>query len=196
MVPKLAVIVLNYNGKHLLKDCLTSLKNQTSKDFKVWVLDNASSDNSITYIKENFSWINIIRNNNNDGTAKASNIAVEKTKSKYIVFMSNDIFLDKNCIKILIQTLDKNSDIGICTTKLLRPEKSKKTGKFLIDNLGGDLDIYGFAWPREALKSTGNWEKTEEVFLSYGGCFIVRRGLYNKIGGFDNKFFTLNDDID
>ena len=75
-------------------------------------------------------------------------------------------------------------------------KKTKKTGKYLIDNVGGDLDIYGFGWPRGTGETGRQWEKKKDVFFSYGGSFIIRRELFEKIGGYDPKYFTLGDDID
>lgn len=194
--PKTAVIVLNYNGKQFLDDCLSSLKRQSYKNYQVWVLDNASSDGSIDYIKKRYPWVKVIKNKRNDGTAEGSNVAARKTESKYIVFMSNDIKADKNCLKYLVKTLDEDEKVGLCSSKLLRFEKDKKTGKSLIDNVGGDLDIYGFGWPRGVLSTGKQWEKRKDVAFSYGGSFIIRRHLFEKLDGYDRRYFTLGDDID
>ncbi|MBU3957241.1 glycosyltransferase family 2 protein [Patescibacteria group bacterium] len=194
--PKTAVIVLNYNGKQFLDDCLSSLKKQTFRDYQVWVLDNASSDGSVDYIKKRYPWVKVIENERNDGTAEGSNVAARNTDSKYIVFMSNDIKADKNCLKYLVETLDEDEKVAICSSKLLRFEKDKKTGKYLIDNVGGDLDIYGFGWPRGVQKTGKKWDKKKDVAFSYGGSFIIRRQLFEKIGGYDRRYFTLGDDID
>lgn len=196
--PRVTVIVINYNGKHLLGDCLSSLnlKNQSYKDYGVWVHDSQSSDGSIEYIKEKYPWVEIIESDGNYGTAGGSNEAAGKTDSEYIVFMSNDIKVDQNCLKYLVETLDQDEKIGICSSKLLRFEKDEKTGEYLIDNVGGDLDIYGFGSPRGVGETGGKWEEKKDVFFSCGGSFIIRRKLFEKIGGYDLKYFTLGDDID
>lgn len=194
--PKVAVIILNYNGKQFLDDCLSSLKRQSFKDYQVWVLDNASSDGSVDYIKKRYPWVKVIGNERNDGTAEGSNVAARKTESKYIVFMSNDIKADRDCLKYLVETLDQDEKVGICSSKLLRFEKDKKIGRYLIDNVGGDLDIYGFGWPRGTGRTGRQWEKKKDVSFSYGGSFIIRRKLFEKIGGYDQQYFTLGDDID
>lgn len=193
---KVAVIVINYNGKHLLDDCLSSLKKQSYKDYQVWVHDSQSSDGSIEYIRKKYPWVKIIQSRGNYGTAGGSNEAAKNTQSEYIVFMSNDIRVDSNCLKYLVETLDSDEKIGICSSKLLRFEKDKKRGKYLIDNVGGDLDIYGFSWPRGAEKTGKQWDKKRRVAFSYGGSFIIRRDLFEKVGGYDPKYFTLSDDID
>jgi len=194
--PRVTVIVINYNGKHLLDDCLSSLKSQSYKHYRVWIHDSQSSDGSIEYIKEKYPWVGIIQSDGNYGTAGGSNEAAGKTDSEYIVFMSNDIKVDRNCLKYLVKTLDDDKTIGLCSSKLLRSEKDKKVGKYLIDNVGGDLDIYGFGSPRGLGEAGGKWEEKKDVFFSCGGSFIIRRKLFEKIGGYDSKYFTLGDDID
>lgn len=195
--PKVAVIVLNYNGKQFLDDCLSSLKRQSLKDYQVWVLDNASSDDSIDYIKKRYPWVKVIENKRNDGTAEGSNVAARKTESEYIIFMSNDIKADKNCLKYLVETLDEDEKVGLCSSKLLRFDKDPVTGKFIIDNVGGRIDIYGFpaAIGHNEIDS-GQWNNLKEVFFSFGGSFIIRREVFEKIGEFDSKYFTLSDDMD
>ncbi len=198
MSPKVAAIVLNYNGKQFIDDCLSSLhpQKQTYEDYQVYVLDNASTDGSVEYIEKKYSWVNVIRNERNDATAEGSNIGARKTKSEYIVFMSNDIKADRNCLKYLVETLAEDEAIGLCSSKLLRFEKDEKIGKYLIDNVGGNLDIYGFGSPRGVGETGGKWEEKKDVFFSYGGSFIIRRKLFEKAGGYDQKYFTLGDDVD
>jgi len=111
--------------------------------------------------------------------------------------MSNDIKVDKQCLEYLVKTMEDDPSIGICSSKLLRFDKDPVTGKFVIDNVGGRIDIYGFP---EAIGNNeinnGQWNNLEEVFFSFGGSFIIRRELFEKIDGFDSKYFTLNDDMD
>ena len=128
MDSKVVIIVLNYNGKHLLNNCLISLKNQSYKNFQTWLLDNASRDKSVSYVIKKYPWVKIIKNKKNDGTAKASNVAAQKTKSKYIIFISNDIRLDKNCLKHLVQKVE----ILILKQKKLS-DTEKHFGKVLIN---------------------------------------------------------------
>jgi GT2 family glycosyltransferase len=197
MSERCSVIVLNYNGKQFLEECLTSLKSQSYGDYKVYVLDNASTDGSVGFIKSNFPAVEVIEAKENFGTAEGSNIGVRNTKGEYIVLMSNDVRVDRYCIENLVKTLDSDSSIGIYSSKLLKYDPDPRTGKYSIDNAGGIIDK--FAFPMMLRSNEVNREDeggVEEVFFSCGGCFITRRELFEKVGGFDRKYFTLSDDID
>lgn len=197
MSKKCSVIVLNYNGKQFLGECLSSLKGQSYSDYRVYVVDNASTDGSAEFIKSNFPEVGVIEATENFGTAEGSNVGVRKTEGEYIILTSNDIRVDKYCIENLVKTMKEDPKIGICTSKLLRYDPDPKTGKYLIDNTGGIIDKFAFPMVLHTNEvSQENEEKVEEVFFSCGGCFIIRRELFNKISGFDSKYFTLSDDVD
>lgn len=185
-----SLVVLNYNGLEHLQEYFTSVFNQSLLPDEVFLFDNNSGDASVKFVKKKFPKVKIILEEKNYGTAHGSNIAFFHTKGDYVVFQSNDIVLDRNCVRELVQVLDRDEKIGICTSVLL----NYKTG--LIDNAGGDADIFGFPMQRYPLQSIKDIPDQEEVLFSYGGSFIVRRELFQEIGGFDGRYFTLNDDVD
>jgi len=197
MSEKCSVIVLNYNGKRFLEECLTSLKNQTYNDYKVYVVDNASTDGSAEFIRNNFPWVSVIESKENFGTAGGSNLGASNTKGEYIILTSNDIKVDKCCIENFVKTFENDPKVGICTSKLLKYVQDLKTGRHLIDNAGGIIDKFAFPTIlRTNEVNEENENSIEKVFFSCGGCFIIRRELFEKIGGFDSKYFTLSDDVD
>jgi Predicted glycosyltransferases len=194
---KCSVIVLNYNGKQFLEECLESLRNQTYADCKVYVLDNASTDGSVQFLHEHFPEVAVIEAAENFGTAQGSNEGVKNTGGEYVVLMSNDIKADPQCIAYLMQTIEQDPSIGICSSKLVRYYPDPQTGKYLVDNAGGIIDRFAFAMPLRNNTMNDEAEKgVREVFFSYGGCFVIKREVFNKVGGFDDKFFTLSDDVD
>jgi len=196
MIEKCSIIVLNYNGKQFLKECLDSLRDQTYKDYKVYVLDNASTDGSREYISQDFPWVGLIRASENFGTAEGSNVGVRNTSGEYIVLMSNDIRVDPKCIERLVSTLESDGSIGICSGMLVK-YAPLISGEHLIDNAGGVIDKFGFPLllhPDEVYRKDDS--RIEEAFFSFGGGFIIRRSLFDRVGGFDPKYFTLSDDMD
>lgn len=197
MTEKCRVIVLNYNGREFLDDCLTSLQFQSYNDYKVYVVDNASTDGSAEFIESKFSGVKVIKAAENFGTAEGSNFGVRNTEGEYIILLSNDVRVDKYCVENLIKTMEGDLKIGICSSKLLKCSPDPQTGKYLIDNAGGIIDKFTFPMMLHTNEVNREDEKgLEEVFFSSGGCFITRRELFEKIGGFDKKYFTLSDDID
>ncbi len=193
---KISLIVLNYNGKKHLKEYFTSVFKQTLIPDEIIMMDNASTDDSIEYTRKNFPEVKIIKNSFNAGTALGSNIAFEYSTGDVVIFQSNDMRLDKNCVKYLIKAIEENKNIGIATSILLQHAKFIKQKKQIIDNAGGIADIYGLGMQKYPSKELKNIPDQEEVFFSYGGSFIIKRQLFKQIKGFDQRFFTLNDDID
>lgn len=188
---KVSLVVLNYNGKEYLEECFSSIFSQTSIPHEIFLMDNGSSDGSVEFIKRKFPKVKIIEEKTkNFGTAGSSNIAFSKTSGDFVIFQSNDIKLDKNCVCELVRTLEQNPQIGICTSVLL----NYKT--HLIDNAGGDADIFAYPMQKYPNRNIRDIPDTEEVFFSYGGSFIVRRKIFEKAGGLDARYFTLNDDVD
>ncbi len=194
---RVAVIVLNLNGRRLLPECLRALKKQTYQNFKIYIADGYSTDGSLAYLKRQHPDIKIILTPAGQGTALSSNIAVNKVTEKLIVLMSNDIKLDRNCLSQLVKTVNIGPKIAICSAMLLKYRKDKKKNDWLVDNIGAEIDKFGLAYSRYADCCWQDISKNiHEVFASFGGCFLIRKDIYNKTGGFDPKFITLNDDID
>jgi GT2 family glycosyltransferase len=194
---KVSLIVLNYNGLQHLKECFDSIFEQTYLPNEIILFDNLSKDGSREFVRNNYPKVKIITEDSfNTGTAAGSNLAFKHAIGKYVIFQSNDIKLDKHCVEALVEVMEKDPTIGICTSVLINYYPDKKTGEHLIDNAGGITDIYGFCMQNRPTERLEDIPEQEEVFYSYGGSFIVRRELYEKVGGFDDRYFTLNDDID
>jgi len=192
-----SLIVLNYNGKQHLGEYFESVYRQTLIPDEVIMMDNLSTDGSREFVKTNFPQVKIVADDSrNLGTATASNVGFAHTKGNYVIFQSNDMRLDKKCIEELVNTMEKDKAIGICTSVLVNYYKDEKSGKHLIDNAGGIADIYGFGMQKYPQKRIEDIPNQEEVFFSYGGSFIIKRTLYKKISGFDDRYFNLNEDFD
>jgi GT2 family glycosyltransferase len=202
---KISLVVLNYNGLSHLKEYFDSVFGQSVIPDEIIMFDNLSRDGSREFVRKNYPKVKIIvEDSYNTGTATGSNIGFRHTSGDYIIFQSNDIKLHKNCVKELINILDNNPKVGIATSVLLNYYKDKKTGEpastqrgeHLIDNAGGIADIFGFGMQNYPQKKCADIPESGEVFFSYGGSFIIRSKLFEKVGGFDDRYFTLNDDFD
>lgn len=195
--PTLSLVVLNYNGLQHLKEYFESVFAQTLMPDEVIMFDNLSTDGSREFVAKKFPKVKIITEDRfNTGTALGSNIGFAHTRGDFVIFQSNDLRLDKNCVKGLFGALLQYPSVGIVTSVLVNYYKDKKTGQRLIDNAGGMMDQYGFGMQNHPARRIKDIPETGEVFFTYGGSFIVRRKLFKKIAGFDNRFFTLNDDLD
>jgi len=191
-----SVILINYNGKPLLERFLPSVANLNYSNYEVVVVDNASTDGSAEFIRNTYPNFKIVIADSNYGTAEGSNIGAREARGEYLFFVSNDMEPDKNILNYLIEKIENDLAIGVTTCKMLRiTERSEKLD--ILDSLGSDADIFGFPTARGINEvDNGQWDFPAEVFFSFGGALLIKKDLYNRIGGYDEKFFTLVDDTD
>ena len=189
---KASVIIPNWNGRDLLKDCLTSLLKQTFKDFEIILVDNGSADDSIDYTKENFPEVKIIGLDKNYGFAKAINKGVKASNAKYVVFLNNDTEVDKNWLKNLINCAESHREAISVNSKILNFYDRK-----IIDGVGILINEVGQArsigWDE---KDLGQFEKQQYIFGATGGASLFRRQEFIAVGGFDENYFMYCEEVD
>ena len=178
--PLISVIVLNYNGKKYLKKCFNSLEQQTYPYCEIILIDNASTDGSVKYVKEKFPSVKIIQNKENLGYAEANNKATEIAKGKYLFFLNNDTWIEQNTVEELVQTLGENEKIGACAPQIRDYEGIRRI------SLGVGCDIFGYP------SSTA----TGKVFYVDGAALFIRNSIFDEIGGFDDRYFVFHEDVD
>jgi len=190
--PEISVVIVNYNGVRLLTDCLDSLRLQTFRDFEVIFVDNASSDESVVFVTDNYPEVKVIVNSENLGYGGGNNTGIISSKGKYVALLNNDTRVDARWLDRLHAAAEKDRAIGMCASKILNyyhPE--------IIDNTG--LLIYrdGIARGRGRLeKDAGQYALEEEVFFPSGCAGLYRREMLDEIGLFDEDFFLYVDDVD
>jgi hypothetical protein len=190
--PFVFVIVLNYNGRKYLKDCLSSLASQTYANCGVIVCDNASTDNSIKYIKRNFPSTIIIRNKKNLGFAKGNNVAIKfalKEGADYVFLLNNDTILEKDLIERLIKVAMTDNKIGIVGPKILDIRNPS-----LVHEVGMTCDIFGF--PIAIRQQESGKQTISEVFYVSGCAMLIKQEVLNKVGLFDEEYFMFAEDLD
>lgn len=189
---KASVIIPNWNGKYLLKDCLESLKKQAFKKFEIIMVDNGSTDDSIEYVKKNFPDVKIVYLNKNYGFARAINEGVEKSQAKYVIFLNNDTKVDKNWLENLIKTADNHPEVISVNSKILNFNDRKK-----IDGVGILINEVGQArsigWNE---KDLGQYEKERYIFGATGGASLFRREDFIRVGMFDENYFMYSEEVD
>jgi len=194
--PLCSVIVINYNGRGLLKRFLPSIEELEYEDYEVIIVDNASNDDSVLFVKSKYPQFKIVKNSENFGTAEGSNKGISDAKGDYILWLSNDMELEPSLLQLMVETAESSPEIGICTCKMRRiTVQGEKLN--IIDSVGGDIDIFGFPSARGINEpDKGQLDEIGEVFFSFGGAMLIKREVINKIGAYDPTFFTLADDID
>ena len=185
-LPFISLLVVNYNGKEILKICLPSLlKLEYPKNkYEIIIVDNASSDDSIEFLRKNYPKIKIIKNNQNLGYV-GINSGIKYCKGGYIYFLNNDLILDKNCLLYLIKEIEKDSSIGMVA----------HTGI----NYYNDKLISGGTWVSKAMYC-GHYPKngTQSINeIPYMGAGIIKKRIIDLYGYlFDPDYFIYAEDLD
>ena len=191
-LPSVSIIILNYNGKELIEDCLSSLaKLDYPRDrLEILMIDNGSSDDSIAYIEQCFPYVKNIKNPENYGFAKGCNIGAKNATGEYIALLNNDMRVEKKWLKELILPLMKDNKIGITTSKILNWDGTR------IDFAGAALSFCGFGYKKGDGKEDYGYAKTEYCLFPSGGSMVISKDLFWKLHGFDDDYFAYFEDID
>lgn len=197
-MPKVAVVILNWNGKELLKTYLPSVISN-SKDAEIIVADNGSTDNSIAFLKKEFPQIRIIDNKYNLGFAEGYNRALKEVESDYYVLLNSDIEVTPSWIYPIIELMEKDQSIVCCQPKLLSYLEKNKFE--YAGGAGGFIDYLGYPFCRGRIfnfleEDYGQYDEEKEIFWATGASLFVRADIYNKFGGLDNDFFAHQEEID
>jgi len=196
---KAAVVILNWNGKKFLEQFLPAVIQHSKNIASIIVADNASSDDSVAFLKEHFPEIRIIQNQSNGGFAKGYNDALKLIDAEYYVLLNFDIEVTPGWIEPVLGLMDSDKSIAACQPKIRsyhEREKFEYAGA-----AGGYIDKYGYPFCRGRLFFTieedeGQYNDTREIFWATGACLFVRAELYHKLGGLDEDFFAHMEEID
>lgn len=196
---EVAVVILNWNGKKFLEQFLPGVVENSKGQAEVIIADNASTDDSVSFLKTNFPNIRIIQNRINGGFARGYNDALAQVDAKYFVLLNSDIEVTPNWIQPVINLMERDKQIAACQPKLMsfyNREKFEYAGA-----AGGFIDKYGYPFCRGRLFQTtegdgGQYDDETEIFWATGACLFVRSDIYKEIGGLDERFFAHMEEID
>lgn len=191
-----SIIIINWNEKEYLNKCIASLFKQTYKNIEIIVVDNASEDGSLQYIRKKFSKIKFIINKTNLGYATANNIGYKASKGKYILFLNNDTIVSKNFLIELIKTLTEDKNIGGIQSKILLMDHPDK-----LDAVGSFLTTTGFLYHYGVMKdNSAKYSKKIRIYSAKGACMIFKREVLEKVKVdgevFDNDYFAYFEETD
>ncbi len=191
--PFVSVIILNYNGQNYIENCLSSVLNVNYSNFEVILVDNASTDNSLTIAQNIFgndSRIKIVKNEVNLGFSGGNNVGFEKSTGDYVVFLNNDTIVDPNWLSYLVDALQSDETIGLAQSLILMidGEKIQTAGWLFSDYLVLKQSL------AENKTSSLNFQSVFEVPVASGASMIAKRSLINKIGLFDSTVPFFYDD--
>lgn len=195
MNPLVSIIIVSWNARENLQECLSSLFKISYKNYEVILVDNASSDDSVDFVKSRYPKIKIVQSNKNIGFAGGNNLGFKKAQGKYILFLNNDTIVTKDFLSRLVNFMEKRDDVGILQPKILfhRPgmdlhHKINSIGSFLLSS--------GFLYHLDYGKNNKTKKEPYEIFSAYGACFLAKKSLLHKIGLFDDRYFAYFEETD
>lgn len=200
--PDLSIIIVNWNTRDLLADCLHSLdRTVNGLNYEVWVVDNASTDGSAEMMRAAFPGVHLVRNPENIGFARANNQAIRMSAGRYVLLLNSDAAATPDAVARLVRLANAHPRAGIVGARLLNPDGSFQAShtpfpglwrEFLIlSGLGRFL--HGQWYP-----SRGPEEERGSQPVDYveGACLLVRRQAFNEVGGLDEGYFMYSEEVD
>ncbi|NOU37418.1 MAG: glycosyltransferase [Ferruginibacter sp.] len=198
-LPTVAVVILNWNGKQFLEKFIPSVIQSTYKNLQIIVADNASSDDSISFLKQTYPFIKIIVNPVNEGFAKGYNTALKNITSDYFVLLNSDVEVTPNWIEPIIKLMESDNLIAACQPKIL--EYNNKNKFEYAGASGGFIDKLGYPFARGRIFNTletdiGQYNTAMPCFWATGAAMFVKASVFDFVNGFDEYFFAHQEEID
>ncbi|GMR19259.1 MAG: hypothetical protein BMS9Abin34_391 [Patescibacteria group bacterium] len=203
MSPKLSIVILNWNSKRDLESCLSSIyKNTSLKGREIIIVDNGSTDRSTDYIEEEYPEIILIKNTENKGVGPARNQGLRIAKGEYILVLDVDTEVRPRAIDILVEEMDKHSEVGLSGAQLVYPDGSLQyscrefptvLGKFIFRRLPEKL-----ARRFLSKEEYRNWDHQSPAYVGYviGACQLIRKVCLDRVGFYDDRIFYGPEDMD
>lgn len=197
---KVAVVILNWNGKAWLEKFLPSVTEYSrNPDYEVVVVDNGSTDDSLTFLTTRYPQVRQVTLPVNHGFAEGYNLALKQVEAQYYLLLNSDIEVTPQWLEPLVAHMDTYADVGACMPKV-RAYHQKNTFEYA-GAAGGFIDKYGYPFCRGRVlnvieEDKGQYNTTIDVFWATGACMLVRSELYHRLGGFDADFFAHMEEID
>lgn len=195
---KIAVVILNWNGKQLLEQFLPSVIEYSDSAY-IYVADNASTDDSVSFLASNFPQVKIIQNSDNGGFAKGYNDALRQVDAEILCLLNSDVEVTENWLVPIEESFNNNPKTAIVQPKLL--DFKQKDYFEYAGAAGGFIDKFGYPYCRGRIfntleKDSGQYNDTYSIFWASGACLFIRKPIFEALGGFDESFFAHMEEID
>lgn len=195
---EVSIVILNWNGSSYLRQFLPSVIAH-SGGARIVVADNASTDDSVDFVRSNFPEVGLIENTSNGGFAKGYNEALKKVSSKYYLLLNSDIEVSEGWLNPLVSIMEKDASVAGCQPKILSYHQA---GKFEHAGASGgflDVDFFPFCRGRifDSIENDNHqYDNPSEVFWATGAALLIRSEVFHKLEGFDEMFFAHMEEID
>jgi len=186
-----SVIVLSWNSRQRIGDCLASLLALESPAVELIVVDNASADETVTFVRQSFPGVTVVALDKNLGYAGGNNAGAAVARGKYLAFLNDDTTVEKRWLSELVAVAEADASVGLVTSQIVYRDRPD-----VLDSAGDGYLRSGGAFKHHHGQSVDDAPTTREVFGACGAAFLIRRDLFESIGGFDEEFFMVYEDVD
>ncbi len=199
MASGVTIVILNWNGQHFLEQFLPSVMATDYGNFEVLVVDNGSTDNSLSWLSEHYPQVRQLALDKNYGFTTGNNKALPEVQTPYFVLLNNDVEVDPGWLKPMVEMMDADPLVASVQPKLLAyPDKERFE---YAGAAGGYIDVLGYPFSKGRLFETtepdeGQFEAPGEIFWSTGACMLVRKSVVDRIGLFEDRYFAHMEEID
>jgi len=201
MTPTVAIVILNWNGRKYLEKFLPFVMSGAGIGIRVEVIvaDNASTDDSVDFLRESYPSVRVIRLDHNRGFAGGYNEALKQVDSDYYVLLNSDVEVGPGWVEPVISLMESDPAIGACQPKI-RMYADRESFEYA-GAAGGWLDHLGYPFAKGRIfdvceKDRGQYDIAEPIFWASGAAMFIRARLYHELGGLDNYFFAHQEEID
>jgi len=192
--PFVSVVIVNYNGKSFIKECVESVLQSNYSGFEVVIVENASIDGSFQYLQKLYGKnkiVKIIRTNEQLYFAGGSNLGAKNSKGKQLIFLNSDAVVEKNWMKELVKFAKSNNKF------LVQPKILLYHRKNIIDNVGGNYSFFGFGSGKgHGERDEKQHDKDTQIDFANGTCFTISKKFFKKLGEFDDWYQLHYEDVD
>lgn len=189
---RVSVIIPSWNTQRWLPGCLDGLRAQSYRDFQVIVVDNGSSDDSVTFIRQTYPEVKVLTFAENRGFAAAVNAGIQASQSELVALLNVDTQPDPEWLANLVAALDQcPADVGSLASKMLSLQNPA-----VLDDAGNTFSWYGSAYKRGQREPAGRYNQPEEVFSACAAAALYRRSFIEDVGKFDEGFVSYLEDVD
>jgi GT2 family glycosyltransferase len=190
--PTISIVIPNWNGITHLTLCLPSIARQTLQPIETILIDNGSTDDSVSFVRQEYPWVTILSLPTNRGFAVAVNRGIESARGEFIALLNNDIELDPRWLEVLVGLLSTDTRAGAATGKMVN-----FFDRTVLDGAGDAMTRFGSPYTRGfGEPDDGRYNTREQVFGVCAGAAMFHRSLFDRVGTFDEDFISYYEDVD
>jgi GT2 family glycosyltransferase len=187
-----SILIPNWNGESVLPRCMEALAAQTCQDFEVIVVDDASTDNSVAFLREHYPQVVLVQMENNQGFASATNVGATHARGEWLALLNNDAFPEPDWLAALLAATQEHPEFTLFASQLVQANRPA-----YLDGTGDLYHISGMAWRRYYNFPLADApQQPDEVFSPCAAAGLYRRDAYLDVGGLDEDFTSYHEDVD